>query len=524
MKRQVVLVVALLALATSLYAGGETEKAAAGPVKIKYWMDIPADKVVQIYKSLNESELYKELQKRLGVEIEFLHPPVGQARDQFNLMVASREFPDVVEFNLNGYPGGPAKALADGVVGSHNEIIEKYAPNLSAVYKANPEYLRQAKLDDGTLYGFPFIRGDETLMTYRGPQFRKDWLDELGLKVPATIDEWYTVLKTFKTKKGVEYPFSFRQKGVGQDGNDLFDPPSVPGAWGVSRGFYFDANKQVRFGNMEPGFKDFLVTMNKWFKEGLIDPDFPVQDLKTWRAKVMDDKVGAYCNLVGGGMGFFYNNMKPTKPNWTLVGGPHPTLKGGKSRFGQKDWDVPNPSQAFITPLSKNVEASARFLDFGYGKEGDMMFNYGFEGVSYKMINGYPTYTDAVVKDPAGLPMGVAMSKWMRSHYAGPFVQRLPYFEQFMQYPDQVNAAKTWAGSSDFSYRIPPVSATAEESSKMAAIMNELNVYSDEMLVKFFMGQAGFDQWDAYVAQIKKMKVDEAIAIQEAAVARYNKR
>jgi putative aldouronate transport system substrate-binding protein len=93
-----------------------------------------------------------------------------------------------------------------------------------------------------------------------------------------------------------------------------------------------------------------------------------------------------------------------------------------------------------------------------------------------------------------------------------------------MKYPDQVATAKTWAASSDFSSRMPPVTTTAEESSKVAAIMNEVNVYTDEMFLKFFMGQVGFDQWDAYVAQVKKLRIDEALAIQKAALERFNKR
>jgi putative aldouronate transport system substrate-binding protein len=440
--------------------------------------------------------------------------------------VASRELPDIMEYDLrSNYPGGPAKAISDGVTVKHNEIIEKYAPNLRALYKASPEWARQAKLDDGTLYGFPFIRGDEALLVYFGPQFRADWLAELNLQVPTNIDDWYLVLKTFKEKKKIEFPLSFRQKGVGQDGNDLFDGGALPGAWGVNRGFYLDQNKQARYGNMEPGWRDFVTTMAQWYKEGLIDPDFPVQDLKTWRAKVLDGKVGAIFNNVGSGMGYFYDTLLPKNPKFRLAGAPNPSLKaGGRSRFGAKQWDVPTPSTAYITPANKNVQRSAAFLDFGYGEEGHMVFNFGFEGKSYNMVNGYPKYTDLVTKNPQGLAMGVAMSPWMRSHIGGPFVQDVRYLEQYLQYPDQIAAAKTWSGSSDFSWRFPQIAPTAEESSKMATIMTDLNTYTDEMFLKFVMGQAGLDQWDAYVAQIRKLKVDEAIAIQKASLERYDKR
>lgn len=35
-----------------------------------------------------------------------------------------------------------------------------------------------------------------------GPIVRKDWLDELGLDVPETIDDWEIMLKAFRDKKG----------------------------------------------------------------------------------------------------------------------------------------------------------------------------------------------------------------------------------------------------------------------------------------------------------------------------------
>jgi putative aldouronate transport system substrate-binding protein len=359
---------------------------------------------------------------------------------------------------------------------------------------------------------------------WNGPMFRKDWLDEVGLKPPTTIDEWYAALTAFKQKKGIQFPFSFRQKAIGQDGNDLFSGGAFPGAWGVNRDFYLGEKGEVQYGQMQPGWKDFVATMAKWFKEGLIDPDFPVQDTQTWRAKVMSNKVGAMITNVGGGMGFFYDNVKKTNPTFTLVGVPDPVLKSGqKSRFGQKDWEVHIPSRAFITPLNKHVPESAQLLDYGYGKEGDILMNFGVEGKSFNWVNGYPKYTDAITKDP-NFAMAVAMSRWMRSHYDGPFVQRIEYFEQFMAYPDQVACAKTWGEASDFSWRMPRIAFTAEESTKMATIMNDLNIYTDEMLVKFVMGQASLDQWDAYIAQIKKLRVDEALAVYKAALERYNKR
>ena len=65
------------------------------------------------------------------------------------------------------------------------------------------------KTDDGHYYVFPFVRGDEALCHTIGPMLREDWLEELGLEVPTTIDEWHTVLTAFKEKKGASAPFTW---------------------------------------------------------------------------------------------------------------------------------------------------------------------------------------------------------------------------------------------------------------------------------------------------------------------------
>ena len=39
-----------------------------------------------------------------------------------------------------------------------------------------------------------------------GMAMRKDWLDELGLDVPVTYDDWHNVLTAFKEQKGATAP------------------------------------------------------------------------------------------------------------------------------------------------------------------------------------------------------------------------------------------------------------------------------------------------------------------------------
>ena len=85
--------------------------------------------------------------------------------------------------------------------------------------------------DEGDIYCFPFLRGDNSLMVFQGPIVRKDWLDKLGIPMPETIDDWYAMLQAFRDKdpngngKKDDVPFTTMLYGSPLDS---FTAASVP--------------------------------------------------------------------------------------------------------------------------------------------------------------------------------------------------------------------------------------------------------------------------------------------------------
>jgi putative aldouronate transport system substrate-binding protein len=55
-------------------------------------------------------------------------------------MVASRELPDIIEYNWSLYPGGPEKAISDGIIIEINDLVDKYSPNFKKYLEDNPVY------------------------------------------------------------------------------------------------------------------------------------------------------------------------------------------------------------------------------------------------------------------------------------------------------------------------------------------------------------------------------------------------
>lgn len=117
-------------------AGEFTYPMAAGH-SITYWCNLN-ENIGSYYKDMGESPFGKGLMENTGVDITFLHPPTGGENEQFNLLVADGDLPDVMEYHWQNYPGGPEKAISDGVIVSLNDIINQYCPNLKAYLDANP--------------------------------------------------------------------------------------------------------------------------------------------------------------------------------------------------------------------------------------------------------------------------------------------------------------------------------------------------------------------------------------------------
>ncbi|MDR1373514.1 MAG: extracellular solute-binding protein [Treponema sp.] len=467
------------------------------------------------YANLGDTPFGKGLMERTGAKINFLHPPSGGASEQFNLMVADGNMPDLMEYSWLTYPGGPEKAIADQVIIPLNDVFAKYCPNLTAFLKAHPEYDRMIRTDSGQYYCFPMIRPDPKLLNATGLMIRKDWLEELNLAVPATIDEWYTVLKAFKENKG-NVPLTFESFFL------LSHELPFPYAFDTKYGFYVDMDGRIRLGQAEPGYRDFLVTMAEWYKEGLLDPDFSSATYDQVGAKITNGTSGASVGYMGSRMGVWNTSGQATNPDFKLVPAPMPAPhKGTISKFSPIAIPYNYAGGCVgITTSCASVEEAARVLDWGYSKAGYLFYNYGIEGESYTMVNGLAVATDLVNNNPR------IMGAYARSGYNGPFIQAAQRLitDASIALPPDEDAAIVWSIPESLDRVIPAITPTLEESREFAAIMNDVNVYANEMILKFILGLESLSKWDDYVSIINNMGLPRALEIQNNALDRYNKR
>ena len=527
MKKLVALSLALAMLATMIVmpAAADDSKPYEG-VKLTYWVKLHEnlkDAVVdgQKVNNLAQTEWYKAVKEATGIEIEFYHPAAGEDGTEFNLLTAKpKEMPDIVEYSWTSYAGGASAAIEDWVIAPLNEAIASgKTPNLKAILDANPIIDKSVKTASGDYYVFPFLRGttfeNNNCLFTSGFFLRGDILKELNLEAPETIEEWDTVLRAVKAAYPDMIPFATRTEWF----NQVF-APGFNSYWD-----YYVEDGAVKNGLIEDSRFEYLKQMATWYADGLLDPDY-----------LTHTGAGDARGLMGAGNVFATNDASggctsaviPALLDNGIIADesdivttvPVTAVKGENAKFAKMNglYDASGSSAAISKRLADEggikYEAALYLLDWMYSEEGHMINCFGVEGVSYNMVDGYPTFTDLVLHNPEMPSVAAALSVYARAHQNGPVVQDTRIFDQYYSYSAQVAGMQLWTRTDFGNYMYPAGAAIATENADdFATIAANVKTYREEMEAKWITGKAELteESWNAYVAQMEAYGISRAI-------------
>lgn len=485
--------------------------------KLTWYSKLNAN-VSTTYPNLGDTPWAQYVMEKTGIEIEFIHPTVGSEEEEFSILIASGEYPDIIENMWTSYPGGPQAAINDGVIIDLDDVMANNAPNFSKLMADHPDIDKRVKTINGSYYCFPFLRGLESpniTQFSAGMILRKDVLDELGLEMPETIDEWETTLRAFK-KVGFEAPFVTRNEWMKDVWSPGFDN------WGD---FYVE-DGTVKNGLIEASRKDFISKMHDWYEEGLIDRDWLVADKASNQTYFTTGKSAAVYAPFGQGLGQYTQVMNEENPEITQEDirctVPVTSVKGQNAKFSKMN-DIYDKSgvSAAISTQCENIEAAAWLLDWMFSEEGNLCCNFGIEGVTYEMKDGKPVYTDVIMRNPDGLSVANALAAYTRASTSGVCVQDEDYIEQYYEQDNQKEALELSMKTDMGEHFFPPTSVAEEDSEQYADIMNNVKTLADEMEAQFIAGTVPMDEWDAYQEQLKKFGIEDAIAMMQTAYDNY---
>ncbi len=473
-------------------------------------LDANASIVVDDY---NDNEFFQALEEKTGVHIDWMMNSSSDFVTNFNLMIASNQIPDMVYGVASYYSDGLDASIDDGYFLDLTDKVDEYMPNYQALRKADPQVEIDTMTDSGRLACVYAVYTEEQGPWY-GMQMRKDWLDELGMDVPTTYDEWEAALTGFKDQLGAYAPLSLTFNGFDTMNGGL------SAGYGVWATWQLDETGKVNWGPAMDGWKDYLTKMNDWFEKGLIDPDFMAQDaFMVDMTSVITGKTGAWTSMYT--MPSLYE-ASSEDPDMYIVPVTGPVVNEG-DELHLRYRNVYTGTTTSVSADCSNWELALRWLDYLFSEEGARLANYGVEGDTYTMADdGTISFTDKVLANDQ-----YSFSQ-AQANFLMPPSSVACYYDwtrELAAVPEKdIESYDVWSSAGQ-DWTLPTLSLTQEESVERAAIMTDIETYAKENSTQFITGVLDIETgWDSYISTIQGMNLERAIEITQAAYDRYLQR
>ncbi|ONI45758.1 hypothetical protein AN641_03520 [Candidatus Epulonipiscioides gigas] len=475
----------------------------------------------QVYKDLSEHPVIKIMEEETGINLEFIHPPQNDDGTFFNAMIASQELPDIIINDFSSYPGGTEGAINDGVIINPNDLIAQYATNFKELAIQNLDRVgRDLVSDSGTMINFGNIIECDYLYgrIHTGLYVRDDLLDKYGLDMPITIEDYETVFKVMQND-GIAHPL-----GIPTITDYIFKTTNLfASAFDVpSDGFYINKNNKVAYSRIQPEYKEYLMLMNKWYEKRYISPNFisTSRDIaqKTFQAGHSGFMVGGCweaptINAIGGTI----------IDDFYAIGAPYPRQEEDDTvKFGEILGAIGFSGMQISSTCENPVEA-VKFIDYLYNIDTANLAEWGpgtEEFPTFEIVDGKRVQTEFMTNNPS-VDYGTAQERYKAINFA---IRRLDEYQeqQYAPYPDKIETWKNWAYNTVNDGELSPfITPSISEARDLNRIMTNITTYTDEMTLKFIVGDTSFDEWDAYITQIEALGIEKATKITSEAYARY---
>ncbi len=477
--------------------------------KVTIKMFVPKHALHANYKDMR---LFKEMEAITNIRVEFVEANTESYQE---LRSTSWEDESLDAFLFWNKLEEQTTYASNGMIQPIGELIDEYAPNYKKLMDENPEIAKRTTLDDGKIYSFASLNTVPRDLTFKQYINRK-WLKELGLKMPETIDEFYEVLKAFKTQdpngNGLSDEIPLASVGLHQTRNFLMS------AFGyVSTGIEVGEDGKVVFVPTTENYWNYLQFANKLYREKLLDNDvFSMSEDKELAQKGSQNIVGCF----DGGAAYLIVGNK-LDGDYTGVPALTSTINDKQMWLGFGN-DV-SPDTIVICSTSPYQREIVRWMDFFYTELGSQLQSFGKEGLDWKWDD------DAHTSWTFNVPEGMDIEEYRGTVTPNVGLGTIPYWSGDFVLKDStpqvrnINKAVEDAGYMDcLKVPYPSVTFTAAESVELSTLQIDLNnlVESQEarLIAKKDLTKADFDK---FVADLKAARVEKCVEIYQHAYDRY---
>lgn len=310
----------------------------------------------------------------VGKDVEINWVPNVNYGDRMNVTLASNDIPHVMI--VQGKDPGFLNSAEAGAFWDLTEYIDEY----DYLSQYNEDVLLNSSIN-GTVYGIPRERD----IMRSTAMIRRDWLENLDLEVPETVEELYDVL------------YAFTHEDPDQNGEDdtvgliiptwygSFDTLAVwlgaPNEWAVE-------NNEIipKFATDE--YRESLDLIKQMVDEGLINSDFTTLSPDDWDSSMFNGDGGVIIDVYSRAMRInnLFNDEHGTE------GEAYIDITGTLLAPDGNEYGQPTEGYSGFLAISRqSVETEEElhevlsFLDTLASPEGINLLNHGIEGVTYEV-------------------------------------------------------------------------------------------------------------------------------------------
>lgn len=430
------------------------------------------------------------------ININWIIVPAATLMDKRNLMMGSGDMPDM----LAASQGDMLQWADSGLIIPLDEQINKY-------YTVKDSYFSKDSWKMVT-YKDKIWAIITPHSPYENPStlfVRKDWLDNLGLQMPATIDDFYNDCKAFTTqdpdKNGKNDTFGLASLA------NLGYLSSIFLAYGVNpnEGFWSMVDGKLMPDSVRPETKDALAFMKKLYVDGYYDKDSLALQFSQLEEKATSGKEGFFVFPSAGVAARVNVNLKKQNSNAEFVTCEPPKGPNGYQGISIGT-DVANI--LVVTAKCQYPEAAVKLINWMLEKDTTKNYNAinadiigcGDIGVHSDLINDkWPiSKPDALLSDEAKKDI-YRRSYWFLTMGIIQVASKDDILEFHKAYVDKMGLTQNYYTDSLMASQYGVQTKRLVAGPMSAKYEAQLGTYFDEIKMKIVTGKSPIDSFDQWV-------------------------
>ncbi len=455
----------------------------------------------------NSMWFFQQIEEKTNVHVDFTMVKDGDWETQLNLMFASNEYLDMILRNTVdvedlGVNQGLLMQLDDYIT---EDIMPNYTSrlNLNNAGDSIPS-------SDGHSYYIGYLIAQN--VNHNGTWYiNTTLLNDLGLEVPTTIEDYTEVLRAMKNA-GVKYPLSTSTFNYGPETLwNQFASFGVPENYAF---YHITDDDKVEFTGFMPGWRACVEWLHQIYAEGLLDPESLTQDSNLWANKVNAGEVGSfvYLRLINTAL-----QQEVYKDFTSILPPADPTYGACVSAI----LEVPDQG-AMLTITNPNPVASLKWVDAQLETETMMVAANGKVGEQI-VLNDEGKYEVINVPENNGLYefVPVTMGQFFApGEYYTQIYQMAPHRVERYQDSEMYAAAGVLEHKS-YQYVSKLSKMDNEDSVEAANIFTELKKFMEESITDFIKNGVTDESYNTFVETAKSIGVERYIELQQNAYDAY---